>query len=133
MIATIKRQWGEDPKSNNQTGHIINDFHFERLCKLKESSGGKIIYGGQTCAANKHIQSTLILDPSDESGLMNEEIFGPLLPIKVYKDINEVVDYINDRPKPLAVYFFGKYNHADCKKLQDETSSGSFATNECII
>lgn len=113
-------------------GHIINDFHFKRLNKLKETSGGKIVFGGQTNEANKFIYPCLIRDVPDEAEIMNEEIFGPLLPIKIYKGMSEVCDYVSERPKPLAVYFFGAPYHADSKRLQAETSSGAFATNDCI-
>jgi acyl-CoA reductase-like NAD-dependent aldehyde dehydrogenase len=64
---------------------------------------------------------------------MNEEIFGPVLPIIVYKDIDEVITYVNDRPKPLAVYFYGKPNHPDSQKLMNNTSSGAYSTNECLM
>jgi aldehyde dehydrogenase (NAD+) len=132
MIVTCKYFWGEDPKGNDQQGHIINDFHFERVKKLMETSGGEIIYGGQTYAPNKHIQPTMIMNPKDDSPIMNEEIFGPVLPIKVYKDIDDVICYINDREKALVVYFMGNANHADSKKVQDRTSSGEYSTNECL-
>lgn len=88
-------------------GHVINDFHFKRLMKLKDTSGGKIVFGGESNEERKFIYPTLIRDVSDESEIMNEEIFGPILPIKVYSNMNDVCDYISDRPKPLAVYFFG--------------------------
>jgi acyl-CoA reductase-like NAD-dependent aldehyde dehydrogenase len=64
---------------------------------------------------------------------MEEEIFGPIFPVFKYSDINKVINYINEKPKPLAVYFYGNKNHADSKRLMHETSSGNYSTNECII
>ncbi len=64
---------------------------------------------------------------------MNEEIFGPILPVITYKALDEVINYINEHPKPLAVYFCGKPYHADSKRLLDETSSGAYMTNEFLM
>ncbi len=55
----------------------------------------------------KHVQPTIILNPSKDSAMMNEEIFGPVMPILVYKNLEEVTSLINEKPKPLAVYFYG--------------------------
>lgn len=73
------------------------------------------------------------MSPKDDSPIMQEEIFGPILPIKVYTNMDDVVEFINDNPKPLAVYYFGSAKHADSNRLRDETSSGSYVTNECIV
>ena len=100
-------------------GYVINKFHFDRLSKLMENTGGQMIYGGKKDAKINYIQPTIILNPSDDSLLMNEEIFGPILPIKVYKNIDEVISYVNARPKPLAVYYFGQPHHEDSNKLKD--------------
>ncbi len=64
---------------------------------------------------------------------MQEEIFGPLLPIKPYQNFDDVVNYINQGQKPLAVYYFGDSYHADSVRLKDQTSSGAYVTNECIV
>jgi len=133
LIAKVKLHWGEDKEGSNQSGHIVSKLHFDRLKPMIASSGGKILYGGHTNEEKLHIQPTIILNPSEDSLLMTDEIFGPILPIKTYKNIDECIDYINDRPKPLAVYFYGKYNHNDAKRLGNETSSGNFSTNECIL
>ena len=64
---------------------------------------------------------------------MQEEIFGPIFPVFKYKNIGDVIEFINDKPKPLAVYFYGNKKHADSKRLLNETSSGNYSTNECIM
>jgi aldehyde dehydrogenase (NAD+) len=101
--------------------------------KLIETSGGEIVFGGKANTSVKHIEPTIILNPSKDSHLLEEEIFGPVLPILTYKNFDEVVDYINDRPKPLAVYFYGKPNHKEALRLQDETSSGAVCVNDCFM
>jgi len=101
--------------------------------KLIDTSGGKILYGGKANESVKHIQPTIILNPTKDSPLMNEEIFGPILPILVYKNIEEVINYINEKPKPLAVYFYGQTNHAELGRIQTQTSSGAILANECFM
>jgi aldehyde dehydrogenase (NAD+) len=98
-----------------------------------DTSGGEIAYGGRINAAKKHIQPTLIINPKDDSPLMNEEIFGPILPIIVYRNLDEVISYINKKPKPLAVYFYGNPNHQESWRIFNTTSSGAYLTNECIM
>ena len=69
---------------------------------------------------------------SQDSLLMQEEIFGPILPVMTYTDLNEVIQYINERPKPLALYLFTK-KKAHKKKILKETSSGSVVFNDCLL
>lgn len=107
LIDSIKRFYGESPNGSDQMGKIVNDFHMKRLTDLLDSSNGQIIYGGRTNEAARHMQPTLVLNPKVSSQLMTEEIFGPILPIMTYKNFDEVVSFIRDRPKPLAVYFMG--------------------------
>jgi acyl-CoA reductase-like NAD-dependent aldehyde dehydrogenase len=64
---------------------------------------------------------------------MNEEIFGPILVIIVYKNLEEVINYINERPKPLAVYFCGNPQHPDSVRIYNQTSSGAYMTNEFLM
>ena len=87
---------------------MINDFHCNRVAELLETAGGKVICGGKVNREAKHIEPTIILKPSLESKLMKEEIFGPIMPVFPFKDIGEVIRFINAREKPLAVYYFGK-------------------------
>lgn len=75
------------------------------------------MYGGRVNSEVKHIQPTLILSPNLESPLMKEEIFGPVMPIIVYKNITEVTTYVNANGKPLAVYWYGAPMHPDSVKL----------------
>lgn len=133
MIQTIKRFYGEKADGSTDQGKVINDFHVKRLTNLMDTSKGEIVYGGKVNAEVKHIQPTIIINPAHDSPLMNEEIFGPILPILVYKNLDEVINYINEKPKALAVYYFGLSTHSDAVRIFNETSSGCFSTNECIM
>lgn len=86
---------------------MINEFHTNRVKGLIEGAGGKLVCGGKVNKEVRHIEPTIILQPDLNSQLMKEEIFGPVMPVFPFKDINEVINFINDRDKPLAVYYFG--------------------------
>lgn len=133
IIDRTREMYGESPTGSAEQGKIINDFHVQRLTKLIDSSGGKTIYGGKTNISVKHIEPTVILNPTKDSPLMNEEIFGPILPILTYKNLEEATSYINEKPKPLAIYFYGQSSHRDFGILQTQTSSGAILANECFM
>jgi len=88
---------------------MVNELHWNRMKRCIETSGGNVVYGGKevSSAAEKHIEPTIIENPKLDSELMTDEIFGPIMPIITYKDFDEVIDFINDRPKPLALYYYG--------------------------
>lgn len=124
--------WGDLPNTSEELGKVVNDFHWDRLTKLMQTSGGEIVYGGKTNRAERHIEPTIIMNPEPDSGIMNEEIFGPILPVIEYSTTSEAIDFINDKPKPLAVYYYGVPTTSDAQRVLDETSSGAFAFNESI-
>lgn len=77
---------------------------------------------------------TVVKNPRKDSAMLQDEIFGPILPIITYKNLDEAIDYINEeQEKPLAIYYFGKHNSANQKRLINETSSGGFASHEVIM
>jgi len=73
---------------------------------------------------------TLLIEPSDERLIMQEEIFGPLLPIKTYRDINEAIGYINTHPRPLAMYYFGSPTTKEARNALEHTISGGITFND---
>lgn len=127
----VNEFFGDDIKSSPHYGRIINDHAHERLTSLLSESEGKIIFGGDSDRSQRYISPTLIENPSEESRLMQEEIFGPLLPIIEYDSISEVIEYINTHNKPLALYYFGDKNEADF--VLKNTSSGGVCINDAIL
>ena len=122
--------------SNKATlGRPINDFHKDRCCELLADHGGTLIEGNANANLDKKLLPTVILNPSLDSDLMKEEIFGPILPIFTYKTIQEAVDFINKLDKPLAVYYFGKnsWSNPNLMRLKNETSSGAFLVNDIAV
>ena len=86
---------------------FINEFHAKRVSSYIETSGGKIVYGGKSNTKDKFVEPTIVLNPSKDSDLMRNEIFGPIMPVLEYKNIDEAINYVNSNHKPLALYFFG--------------------------
>ncbi|GLT78776.1 hypothetical protein SLA2020_503020 [Shorea laevis] len=134
LKATIKKMFGENPKESCSISRIVNKDHFLRLKKLLDDPLVKasIVHGGQMDEDNLFIEPTILLDPPLESELMTEEIFGPLLPIITLEKIGDSIDFINSRPKPLALYGFTK-NKTLQRRMITETSSGSVIFNDAII
>lgn len=124
---TIVSFYTKNPLKSNDYGRIINEKHTQRLANLLQNTN--IIFGGEIAINQKYIAPTLIDNPDDSLPIMQEEIFGPLLPIKTYTHINDVITYINERPKPLALYVFSN-NAQLCEKVLQETSSGGGCVND---
>lgn len=100
----IQEFYGSDPISNPSYGHIVSDKHFKRLAAFLDN--GTVACGGKTAPEILAIEPTLLDQVTWDMPVMQEEIFGPILPVLEYDRIQEAVDMINDRPKPLALYLF---------------------------
>ena len=100
----FQAMFGDDPQRSPDYGRIINQRHFGRICGLM--GGGKIVYGGQTDAPDRYIAPTILTEIDPHSPLMQEEIFGPLLPIIPFDTLDQAFAEVRSRPKPLAAYFF---------------------------
>lgn len=103
---TLKRFYGEDPRLSPDYSRIINRRAFQRLEKILEADGAHLIYGGATEVKENYISPTLLTGNFHELTSMEEEIFGPILPIIPYREIQEVLRLIQSREKPLALYVF---------------------------
>ncbi|NXJ70262.1 AL3A2 dehydrogenase, partial [Rostratula benghalensis] len=128
--ATLQEFYGEDVKSSPDYERIVNQRHFKRIVGLLE--GQKIAHGGQTDEASCFIAPTLLTDVSLESKVMEEEIFGPVLPILTVKSVDEAIEFINRREKPLALYVFSN-NKKLIKRVISETSSGGVTANDVFM
>ncbi|KAH9741287.1 Aldehyde dehydrogenase family 3 member F1 [Citrus sinensis] len=130
----IKKMLGENPRKSNSIARIINKHHFSRLKNLLNDPMVKdsIVYGGSVDEANLFIEPTVLVDPPLQAAIMTEEIFGPLLPIITLKRIEDSIDFINSRPKPLVIYAFTK-NERLQRRMVSETSSGSIVFNDAVI
>ncbi len=120
----------EDPLQSPDYGRIINRRHWDRLSGLMKS--GKVVMGGKTDAEKLFISPTVINEVSNSAPIMQEEIFGPLLPILPYKELSEALQLIKDRPKPLAFYLFSKDSERREKVIND-VSFGGGCINDTLV
>lgn len=128
---TLIQFYGEDPQQSADYGRIISTRHFDRLTGLL-ASGGDIYHGGQHDRADRYIAPTVLVNASPESPVMQEEIFGPILPVIEIGDIQTAIQFINSRPSPLGLYIFaGDQVIAD--HILDSTASGDAAVNDCTL
>lgn len=134
LIDTIKKYikhfFGENPEQSPDFPRIVNDRHFERLCSLMQN--GSIITGGETKKETRYIAPTIIDNITPNDPIMQEEIFGPLLPVLEYESLKEAVSFVNSRPKPLALYFFSE-NRKKQKMVLKQTTSGGGCLNDTIV
>uniref|UniRef100_A0A8C3CP99 Aldehyde dehydrogenase n=1 Tax=Cairina moschata TaxID=8855 RepID=A0A8C3CP99_CAIMO len=128
--ATLQEFYGEDVKKSPDYERIVNKRHFRRIVSLLE--GQKIAHGGETDEASCFIAPTILTDVSAESKVMEEEIFGPVLPIVSVKGVDEAIEFINSREKPLALYVFSNDKKL-IKRVISETSSGGMTANDVIM
>lgn len=134
LVAAIRHeiqiQFGESPLLNPDYGKIINAKHFQRLSELLDPE--KIVCGGNTDAATLRIEPTVMADVTWEDAVMEEEIFGPLLPILTYDTLEEVIRTVESHPHPLALYFFSEDKTAQ-KKLLRSCRFGGGCINDTVI
>ena len=129
-----------DIKDNPDYTSVINERHFERLNSYLEdaqSKGAEIISinpSNEDFSQQEHhrIPPTLVLNPSEDMKIMQEEIFGPLLPVKTYDHIEETIDYVNQHDRPLGLYYFGD-DANETRQVLDHTVSGGVTLNDVIM
>uniref|UniRef100_A0A5F9CPG0 Aldehyde dehydrogenase family 3 member A2 n=1 Tax=Oryctolagus cuniculus TaxID=9986 RepID=A0A5F9CPG0_RABIT len=119
---TVQEFYGENIKESPDYERIINLRHFKRIQSLLE--GQKIAFGGETDEATRYIAPTVLTDVDPEAKVMQEEIFGPVLPIVPVKNADEAIQFINEREKPLALYIFSH---------NDKVTAGWGLTTESIL
>lgn len=125
-----EKQYSSNPLENPDYGKIINEKHFERVCNLMDKN--KIVYGGKTNAKTLQIEPTILDNVNFDDPIMNEEIFGPLLPILTFDDIDNVINCINSKPCPLALYVFANDKKV-ARKVITRCSFGGGCVNDTIM
>jgi len=131
LKTTLVQHYGPDPRLSPHYGRIVNATAFERLVTLLDASKQAIVAGGDFDREDRYIAPTLIDQPATDSQLMMEEIFGPLLPILAYDSLEEALSFINERPKPLALYVFGDTKTG--RNVVAQTHSGGVCLNDTIL
>ncbi|GAA0121083.1 aldehyde dehydrogenase [uncultured Clostridium sp.] len=130
MIYYIKEFYGKNPKESKDYPRIIDSKQFDRLIGYLKD--GSIEFGGDFDKEQLYIAPTILNNIAFNSSIMQEEIFGPIMPILEFESLDDVIDVVNSRPKPLALYFFSK-SESSIKKILNYTSSGGVCINETIM
>ena len=126
----IKQFFGENPSESPDYPKIVNSSNVERLkIYLEEAT---LIHGGKTDVEKRFVEPSLLSDVSDDDKVMQEEIFGPILPIMTFKQIDEVVEYVTNHPKPLAFYYFSE-SRSRQKDIIKRTTSGGMCINDTLM
>ena len=126
----IQLQFGKNSLDNENYGKIINEKHFNRLLSLIEES--KTLIGGKSSFEKLKIEPTILNNITWEDKVMQEEIFGPILPILTFENLNEVIDVIEQKPHPLALYIFSK-NKKNIKKITQQCRYGGGCVNDVVV
>jgi aldehyde dehydrogenase (NAD+) len=127
---TVLQFYGADAQKSPDYGRIINARHFDRLTALLAS--GTVYHGGQHDRADRFIAPTVLVNVSPDSPVMQEEIFGPILPVLEIDNVEQGIDFVNARPSPLGLYLFAEDQRVT-EQILEATTSGDAAVNDCAI
>lgn len=127
----IVKMWGADPAASPDYGRIIDTRHFDRLKRLLVADG-QIVIGGESDRDARYIAPTVIADVDGDAAVMQDEIFGPILPVLSYTDLAGAIEFVNARPAPLALYVFTD-DDATADRVLRTTSSGGACVNHTLM
>jgi aldehyde dehydrogenase (NAD+) len=130
LVAAIQEFYGTEPRESADYGRIINRLHWDRLTGYLKS--GRVLYGGQHDAGELYLAPTIVTDLTAESPLNQEEIFGPILPVIEYGNLEEALAFLVQRPAPLALYLFSNSRSIQ-ERVLAETRSGGVCINDTIL
>ena len=125
---TIRDFYGDDPKQSPDYGRVINRRNFDRLAALLDS--GTVAAGGETDADELYIAPTVLVDVPVDSPIMQDEVFGPILPVLEIDSVEAVIDWVNERPRPLGLYIFAE-DETVVEQILGATDSGDACVNDC--
>ena len=134
----IQQYYGDTPKARRSTpdyARLVNNKHFGRVEALLSDAveaGANVAFGGRTDAASRYIEPTVLTDVPKHSRIMDEEIFGPILPVHTFRNLRDAVGRINEKPNPLALYLFTKDEDAESTVL-GQTRAGGSCINDVLL
>ena len=131
----VEAMFTETPSQSDSYARIVNSRHHKRLTDSLEEArekGAQVVAPEKISSDHNYFPPTLVLDPSEESSLMQEEIFGPILPVISYKNTDEVISFINQKEKPLALYIYSK-NSKTANQIIENTRAGATCINNSVV
>jgi len=126
---------GNSFEESSSYARIVSKKHFRRIHNLVQDAvdkGAKIEMNGPSNEEDCFMHPIVLSQVSPQSKIMEEEIFGPVLPVLTYRSLDEVINIINSKPKPLALYFFGSKTH-ELNQVKHATSAGGMCINDCAV
>jgi acyl-CoA reductase-like NAD-dependent aldehyde dehydrogenase len=136
LVAELKQAihdfYGEDPKQSPDYGRIINRRNFDRLAAFISADNGTVAAGGHTDPDQLYIAPTVLVDVPVDSPIMQEEVFGPILPVLEIDSVQAVIDWVNERPEPLGLYIFSEDEEVT-ERILHATNSGDACVNDCSV
>lgn len=136
VAANIRSFYGDSPEARQQSPDMcreINERHFDRVKSLLDDAaerGATVAFGGTAIRSERFIDPAIVTHIPEEARIWEEEIFGPLLPVRSYRTLDEVFQYVNSKPKPLALYIFSR-RKKNTETILRETRSGGVTVNDC--
>ena len=135
LEATVETFYGKNIAKSKDYARIVNRRHFDRIVSLLDDAkekGAQVLFGGKTDADDCFIEPTVLINCTPEMRIMQEEIFGPILPVMSFQDEVAVTASIRQGDKPLALYVFSTNTEFN-QYILDHTSSGTSVVNDCLI
>ena len=131
LAEALDNIYGMPALASEHYPHIITRRALDRLVGYTDGSSGRVVYGGEVAGERLALAPTVLRDVPLDSPVMQDEIFGPVIPVIEYDSIDEVITYINHNPKPLALYYFGR--KSDGRRVIARTSSGGACINDVVM
>lgn len=132
LSKTLREFYGQNIQQSPDYGRIVNLKHYHRLTSLLNSAQMNIVFGGHSDEDERYIEPTLLDHVTSDSAIMQEEIFGPILPILTYQSLDEAIAFIHQRPKPLSLYLFSEDENAT-QRVINELSFVGGAINDTLM
>lgn len=132
LSKTLREFYGQNIQQSPDYGRIVNLKHYHRLTSLLNSAQMNIVFSGHSDEDERYIEPTLLDHVTNDSAIMQEEIFGPILPILTYQSLDEAIAFIHQRPKPLSLYLFSEDENAT-QRVINELSFGGGAINDTLM
>lgn len=134
--AAIRRYYGDTMENRHASPdlcRLVHERHFDRVKALLDDATQRdatVAFGGRTIREDRYIDPTILTGIPDAARIWDEEIFGPILPVRIYRTLEEAIQYVNDKPKALALYIFSRKNK-NTETILRETRGGGVTINDC--
>lgn len=132
LVHQVVSFYGADPRTSPALGRVVNHSHMRRLVEMLKATKGHVVMGGQADPAERYLSPTVITDVSWDDAVMEDEIFGPLLPVLTFESIDEALSRLSAREKPLALYLYAR-NTDLVDQVIARSSSGSVCVNHNAV